>query len=141
VGRDDLAALTWAERRDRHDELDTLLGAWCRERSAQAGMETLQAAGVPAGRVLDTGAVLDDPHLLARDFWVHLPHPRMRRHKQFASPWRFAEAGTVLRRPAPLFGEHNREILGGVLGLSDEELAELAAAAVIGDRPLNPGVG
>jgi crotonobetainyl-CoA:carnitine CoA-transferase CaiB-like acyl-CoA transferase len=96
---------------------------------------------VPAGRVLDTGAVLDDPHLLARDFWVHLPHPLMRRHKQFTSPWRFTEAGTVVRRHSPLFGEHNREILGGVLGLSDEELADLTASAVIGDRPLNPGVG
>jgi crotonobetainyl-CoA:carnitine CoA-transferase CaiB-like acyl-CoA transferase len=141
VGRPDLADLTVAQRAARHDELDDVLGAWCGRQDAQAAMETLQAAGVPAGRVLDTGAILDDPHLLARDFWVHLPHPRMRRHKQFGSPWRFAEAGTVLRRHAPLFGEHNREILGGVLGLSDDELAELAASAVIGDAPLNPGVG
>ena len=110
-----------------------------RSGDAQAAVETLQGAGVPAGRVLDTGAVLDDPHLLARDFWVHLPHPRMRRHKQFSSPWRFAEAGTVLRRHAPLFGEHNREILGGVLGLSRR--ARPAAPGVIGDAPLNPGVG
>jgi crotonobetainyl-CoA:carnitine CoA-transferase CaiB-like acyl-CoA transferase len=141
IGRDDLAGLSLAARLDRHDELDELLAAWCRVRSAQAAMEGLQAVGVPAGRVLDTGAILDDPQLVARDFWVHLPHPRMRRYKQFASPWRFAEAGTVVERHSPLFGEHNREILGGVLGLSDDDLAELAAAAVIGDAPLNPRVG
>ena len=63
------------------------------------------------------------------------------RADQQVPPWRFAEAGTVVERHAPLFGEHNREILGGVLGLSDDELVELADAAVIGDAPLNPRVG
>jgi crotonobetainyl-CoA:carnitine CoA-transferase CaiB-like acyl-CoA transferase len=141
LGRDDLADLSLAEREAGHDELDDLLAAWCAERDAQRAMETLQAAGVAAGRVHDTGSLLDDPQLLARDFWVYLPHPTMHRYKQFASPWRFAEAGTVLERHAPFFGEHNREILGGVLGLSDDDLDELAAEHVVGDAPLNPGVG
>jgi crotonobetainyl-CoA:carnitine CoA-transferase CaiB-like acyl-CoA transferase len=65
----------------------------------------------------------------------------MRRHKQFVSTWRFLEANPQLRRHAPLFGEHNREVLGGVLGLSDQELAALEADRVIGDRPIDPGVG
>ena len=43
-----------------------------------------------------------------------------------------------LRRHSPMFGEHNREVLGGVLGLGDEELADLAARGVIGDAPLQP---
>jgi crotonobetainyl-CoA:carnitine CoA-transferase CaiB-like acyl-CoA transferase len=141
LGRDDLSALTLAERRARHDELDAVLGEWIAARDAQAVMEELQATGVPAGRVLDSGSVLDDPHLLRRGFWVYLPHPRMRRHKQFVSTWRFLEANPQLRRHAPLFGEHNREVLGGVLGLSDQELAALEADRVIGDRPIDPGVG
>jgi crotonobetainyl-CoA:carnitine CoA-transferase CaiB-like acyl-CoA transferase len=141
IGRPDLAGLSVDERRERHDALDEVIGDWVRQRDAQEAMELLQDAGVPAGRVLDTGSLLDDPHLLRRGFWVYLPHPRMHRYKQFSSPWRFVEANPQLRRASPLFGEHNREILGGVLGLSDEELAELAAANVIGDAPINPGVG
>jgi crotonobetainyl-CoA:carnitine CoA-transferase CaiB-like acyl-CoA transferase len=141
LGRGDLAGLSLAQRATRHDELDEVLAAWCATRDGQHAMEELQAAGVAAGRVLDTGALLDDPQLLARNFWVYLPHPTMHRYKQFASPWRFAEAGTVVERHAPFFGVHNREVLAGVLGLSEEELAELAAAHVIGDAPLNPGVG
>jgi crotonobetainyl-CoA:carnitine CoA-transferase CaiB-like acyl-CoA transferase len=141
IGHPDLAGLSFDERRKRHDELDELIGAWARTQDAQEAMETLQAAGVPAGRVLDSGSLLDDPHLLRRGFWVYLPHPRMHRYKQFTTPWRFVEANPRLRRGSPLFGEHNRDVHGGVLGLSDDELAELAEANVIGDAPINPGVG
>ncbi|MPY95043.1 MAG: hypothetical protein GEV08_18880 [Acidimicrobiia bacterium] len=141
LGRADLAALAVDERVARHDELDDLLGGWARGRGAQEAMEELQAAGVPAGRVLDTGAVLDDPHLLRRGFWVYLPHRGMHRYRQFGPAWRFVEANPTLRRHAPYFGEHNQEVLGGVLGLSAGELAALEAADVIGSAPLNPRVG
>jgi crotonobetainyl-CoA:carnitine CoA-transferase CaiB-like acyl-CoA transferase len=141
IGRPELAHFSEPERRARHDELDEAIGSWTGGQDAQRTMEALQELGVPAGRVLDTGGLLDDPHLLRRGFWVYLPNPRMHRYKQFTTPWRFVEANPRLRRHSPLFGEHNREILGGVLGLSDEELAELASAGVIGDAPINPGVG
>lgn len=141
IGRADLAGLSVEERRARQDELDDVLSAWARGVDAQQAMERLQAAGVPAGRVLDSGSVLDDPHLNRRGFWVYLPHPLMRRHKQFRSTWRFVEANPQLRRHAPLFGEHNHEVLGGVLGLTDDELAQLAADQIIGTAPIDPGVG
>ena len=141
LDRPELAPLPLAERHLRHDELDGLIGAWAAQRHPQQAMEQLQAVGIPAGRVLDTGAILEDPHLLRRGFWVHLPHPLMHRYKQAAPVWRFVEANPQMRRHSPLFGEHNAEVLGGVLGLSDAELADLARANVIGDRPLNPGIG
>ncbi len=141
LGRVDLAGLSIDERRDRHDEIDDLITAWTVVRSGQEAADALQAVGVPAGRVLDTGAILDDPHLMARGFWVHLPHPGMHRYKQFRPAWRFVEANPTLHRHCPYFGEHNHEILGGVLGLSDAELAELEAADIIGSAPINPGVG
>ena len=104
-------------------------------------METLQRAGVPAGRVLDSDAIHSDPHLAARGYWVELPHPRMTPWKQPSASWRFVEANPQLQRHAPLFGEHNDEILRGLLGLGDAEVAELAAAQIIGDAPINPGIG
>ena len=72
---------------------------------------------------------------------MYLPHPDMGRYKQFAPSWRFVEANPQLRRHAPYFGEHNAEVLGGVLGLSGDELAALEADHVIGREPINPGVG
>jgi len=140
IGRDDLSSLTLDERRSRHDELDTAIAAWMQSQRPQVAMETLQAAGVPAGRVLDSGSVHDDLQLLHRDFWVYLAHPKLIRYKQQGVTWRLVDAAPVPRRHSPFFGEHNAEILHE-LGLSDEDLSTLKKRAVIADEPINPGVG
>jgi crotonobetainyl-CoA:carnitine CoA-transferase CaiB-like acyl-CoA transferase len=141
IGADDLAHLSAAERRQRHDELDLRISAWSREQDPQAAMEALQALRVPAARVLDTHDIHWDPHLLARESWTLLPHPCTPPWPQPVSAWRLAEANPQPRRHAPLFGEHNREILCGLLGLPEGELAELEAAHVIGEAPLGARVG
>lgn len=141
IGADSVAGLSFHERLGRHDELDALLGAWAAGQDPQEAMETLQRAGVPAGRVLDSEKIHDDPHLAARGYWVELPHPRMHAWKQPATTWRFFEANPQLRRHAPLFGEHTREVLSSLLGVSASELDALQAQAIIGDAPLNPGIG
>ncbi len=140
LGRNDLAALDVAARRARHDEIDAVLAAWLRPQRPQPAMERLQAAGVPAGRVHDSSSVHDDLQLLHRDYWVYLPQPKMIRHKQQGVHWRLADAAPRPRRAAPLFGEHNDEILAE-LGVGPEERARLAAIEVIADAPVNPTVG
>jgi crotonobetainyl-CoA:carnitine CoA-transferase CaiB-like acyl-CoA transferase len=112
-----------------------------RGQQPQDVLETLQGAGVPAGRVLDTGSIHDDPQLLRRGFWTYLPNPKMIRYKQANVSWRFLEANPALQRHAPFFGEHTREILTGVVGLSDAEVDELYAAGITGDEPVNPVFG
>ena len=141
IGAAELAALSVMERRARHDELDRRIESWTRAQQPSAAAATLQGVGVAASRVLDACAIHDDPHLEARGYWVKLPHPLMPTWKQPASAWRLVEARPEPRRHAPLFGEHNREILCGLLGLAESELDALAAAGVIGDAPVNPGVG
>jgi crotonobetainyl-CoA:carnitine CoA-transferase CaiB-like acyl-CoA transferase len=141
VGRADLAGLTLDERQRRHDELDGVLAGWTRTQDPQDAMEELQAVGVPAGRVLDVSDILDDRHLTRRHFWVYLPNPKMIRYKQGAPIWRLVEAGAVMERHAPLFGEHTREILTSLAGLSNDEVDDLYEAGVCADAPFNPVVG
>ena len=141
IGAPELAHLGVAERRARHDELDARIAAWSSARDGAAAQDALQARRVPAARMLDTDSVHWDAHLLARDYWDFMPHPRMAPNAQPAPAWRLVEANPRPRRPAPLFGEHNREILCGLLGVPESELAELAAAGVIGDAPVGAGVG
>ncbi len=141
IGASELDTLSLAQRRARHDDLDRRIEAWTRTQDPSDAASTLQRVGVAASRVLDANSIHDDPHLEARGYWVKLPHPSMPTWKQPASSWRLVEANPRPRRHAPLFGEHNREILCGLLGHAEAELAELTAAGVIADAPVNPGVG
>jgi crotonobetainyl-CoA:carnitine CoA-transferase CaiB-like acyl-CoA transferase len=141
IGAPELGALSLEERRVRHDEVDAAIERWTRAQEAQAAQDALQALGVPAARVLDSDSIHWDAHLLAREYWDFMRHPRMQPYPQPAPAWRLVEANPRPRRPAPLFGEHNREILCGLLGVPEAELTALAAAGVIGDAPLGSGVG
>ena len=137
----DLRHYNESERHLHHDDIDAAITAWSQTQDPQAAMDALQAVGVPAGRVLDVSAVLNDPQLVARGFWVELAHPEMHDYRQQGVVWPMADAHPEPRRHSPLFGEHNTLILQGLLGCSDDDLDQLRADAVIADRPINPGVG
>lgn len=142
IGLDDLSTLTAEERRRDHDRLDDRIAAWCQSFPADEVMTQLQALHIPAGTVRTTSTVLTDPNLIARDYWQNLPHPKMNPYRQCAPMWTLLnDPARSPRRHAPLFGEHNHEILHGELGLTDAELAALSQRGIIADRPVNPGVG
>ncbi|MBI1886076.1 MAG: CoA transferase [Chloroflexi bacterium] len=119
-----------------HDEIDALIESWTREHDHIEAMRLLQAAGVIAAAVLNPKQVLLDPHLRERGYFdvVEVPGAGPRPvPRQLGA--RFASFEPSARGPAPKLGEHNREVLQGLLGLSDEELARLQEQGVIGDEP------
>jgi crotonobetainyl-CoA:carnitine CoA-transferase CaiB-like acyl-CoA transferase len=122
---------------DRGDEeaVDAELAAWAADRELGPTVDQLVAAGVPAGAARDPRTIATHPQLAARGFFEELDHP-VCGSKNFAGlPFRFASVDRWLRRPAPTMGEHDHEVLGGELGLSDDELARLASAGIIGTAP------
>jgi crotonobetainyl-CoA:carnitine CoA-transferase CaiB-like acyl-CoA transferase len=139
IGRPELAAdsrfATVSGRRRHQAALDAIVAAWTREREHYQAMHTLQAHGVPAGAVLKAGEVLADPHLAARNFWDVVDHPEVGPYRQVTTPWRLSKNPRQATSPAPGLGEHNRYVLGELLGLSAEEIAALEAQGIIGTRP------
>jgi crotonobetainyl-CoA:carnitine CoA-transferase CaiB-like acyl-CoA transferase len=133
IGRPDLADLPLAERRARHDELDAAISAWSLPVDGRVAVDTLQAGGVPAGRVLDMRTIKDDPQLYARGYWVQIPNEKMHPYRKSGVPWRLVEANPAITQHAPYFGAHNHEVLSAVAGLSDAEIAQLEADGVIAD--------
>ena len=53
-------------------------------------------------------------------------------------PFRFASQGSKpwMRSPSPVLGEHNQEVLGGELGMSEQVLERLKSEKIIGERPV-----
>jgi crotonobetainyl-CoA:carnitine CoA-transferase CaiB-like acyl-CoA transferase len=126
-----------AGRRARHDEIDKHLAAWAKARDVAELVDVLTANGVPAEEVVLGTRLLANPQLEARGFFETVEGPLTGRHPYHVLPFRLASATEPsITRVAPALGEHNREVLGGLLGLSEDELARLEQQQVIGERPL-----
>ncbi|MGH9023929.1 MAG: CaiB/BaiF CoA transferase family protein, partial [Acidimicrobiia bacterium] len=134
VGRPDLAGKPEPsdpkERRGWGEELRAAIGEWTGERDKFTVMETLEGNGVPCGAVLDTSELLANLHLRERGLISTLEHPTLGRIDVPGSPVRLS-GSSVEMTPAPLLGQHNREVYAELLDLGEAELAELAEAGVI----------
>ena len=117
--------------------LDERLGRWCAEQSSTQVVDRLISFGVPAA-VLEISRGGDrNPQVNARGFYEAVDHPLAGTHRLPALPMRFGrQPERWFSRPAPLLGEHNAEVLGGLLGLDDDELARLETDQIIGTRPV-----
>ena len=134
VGMPDLAEdprfKTNADRMKNIAALTAILAECLEKRTTREWLEDLDAAGIPAGPVNKVGDALSDPQVLARDMVVELNHPRAGRTKALGLPIKFSATKGGIRRPAPLFGEHTREILVE-LGYDDGDIAALVKAGAV----------
>ena len=134
IGREDLAGdprfATEHERHKHSDEVDTLLSAWCVERTKVEAMDTLQAAHVPAGAVLDTEDLISDSHLRKIGMFPTVIHPV--RGPVTLPGWPVRMSGShVPVECAPLLGAHTGEVLSEWLGFSKEQIDEFRNTAAV----------
>jgi formyl-CoA transferase len=94
-------------------------------------VEVISKAGVPCGPINRVSDVVNDPQVLAREMVVDLPHPKVPDLRTPGSPLKLAESPPTYRRPPPLLGEHNQEVLAE-LGYNQEQIGELRQRGVIG---------
>ena len=91
----------------------------------------LDKHGVPATKVNATSDVIANEHVLAREQVVNVPS---KQHGELPQPGvvpRLSKTPGAVKHRAPTLGEHNQEIYGGLLGISDAELEQLALDGVI----------
>ena len=132
---DDPSLCDLAGRRAAHDRIDAVVAAWAADRDPDGAVAELLAAGVPAAPLVDPRTVHTHPQHRARRFAEEVPHPVVGSLPLFALPLRMSGVERWIASPAPTLGEHNAEVLGGLLGLGEDRLAALADAGIIGDRP------
>jgi benzylsuccinate CoA-transferase BbsF subunit len=112
-------------------ELDARLAAFTCAFDPHELMETLQRAGVEACAVQDFRDLQSDPQLETRGHFVAVEHPHLGELRCERSGFRLSESPGALRRAGPTLGEHDREILGELLGFSELEITSLLDSGVV----------
>ncbi|KIZ45232.1 carnitine dehydratase [Rhodopseudomonas palustris] len=133
-------ALASAEgRRADEDRVEGAVRQWTATVRPDLAMVTLQQAGIAAGVARLPTDLPGDPHLMAIGHWQPVVRPFMGPHLLPSVSYREGDATTpyAIERLAPTLGQHNAEILGGLLGLDDHSIAKLREDNVIGDTALS----
>lgn len=121
-------------RHRRHDEIDARIEGWTSQRCPRAVERALQQEGVPAAAVLDYHQLWHDPQMNARGAFQEVLHPAFGVEVRATSQWQRGHLPQPIDRPAPQVGEHNYEVLTGILGMDPEKVAELERDGVIANR-------
>jgi crotonobetainyl-CoA:carnitine CoA-transferase CaiB-like acyl-CoA transferase len=122
---------TAAGRRRAHDEIDQRLADWTRSRTHYEVMHVLQSAGIAAAPCLDVRELTTDPQLRERKFLIEIDHHEVGKRLVAGLPARMSNVAAFDYLPAPLLGEHNRDVFCGLLGLSPDELEQLVQRQVV----------
>lgn len=118
-------------RKENEEKLNSLVEEWTIHYTAEEVMTQMQVAGVAAGVVQTAEDLLEhDPQLRHRHFYWTLEHPEVGNYRSPRPPYVLSKSPCEVRR-APLLGEHNEYVLKEVLGMSDEEIAELVMEGAI----------
>jgi formyl-CoA transferase len=137
MGRAELATddrfVNHVARGRNQDELDKIIGAWAAERQPADIIETLSRAGVISGPINTVAEVVEDPQLNFRGMIADHWDERIERNVKGPGivPVLSETPGTI-RNAGPAWpGQHNDEVYGGLLGLSDDEVAALREEGVL----------
>ncbi|MGH7905608.1 MAG: CaiB/BaiF CoA transferase family protein [Candidatus Binataceae bacterium] len=122
---------TMAKRIEMRGELDKLISARVRDWTAGELTAALQDAGVAAYPVQNCLDLHHDENLAAFDFWRWLDHKEMGPSPYEGLQHHLSATPGELRSPAPILGQDNDEIFGGLFKLSPDEIAQLKRDEVI----------
>ncbi len=124
---------TAVDRWENQDELDRHISQWTAGLDHYDVMHLLQDVGVPAGPVVRSADLYNDPHLKDRGFFKEITHRATGTHRYPGMCFQFSKTPAEVRMPPNCLGEHNEYVYGELLGMPREEIEQLKEEKYIGD--------
>jgi CoA:oxalate CoA-transferase len=121
---------TTADRVKNQDVIEMKVEEWLVDHTMEEVFEMAAKARLPIAPVANLDLVLEMEQLKSRDYFQQLEHPAAGNLIYAGAPYKLTTNAWQLRRPAPLLGQHNREVFEQ-LGISKDEFVRLEKAGVI----------
>lgn len=113
------------------DELNIIVATWIKSLPVLEVCRILEEKGLAYSLIYSIKDIVEDPHYHARGSIVSVEHPNIGELKMPAVQPRFSGTPSPAIRPAPALGAHTNEILQGLVGLSERQIAELRRAGTV----------
>lgn len=116
-----------------NEALDAIIGAWTAGQTAEAAIDKLEAANIPASKVYTVADIAGDAQYRARGMVTEIDDPRLGRalHPGVVPTVTGLDRDSQIRWPGPELGAHNAQVYSELAGLSAEQMSELAEEGVI----------
>jgi crotonobetainyl-CoA:carnitine CoA-transferase CaiB-like acyl-CoA transferase len=111
--------------------LDRQIQEWTSNYSHLELMDLLQGEGVAAMPSFNAEELFSNPHLLDRESFIEVQHAVLGKRPAISPPWKMSETPPRIVSPAPLLGENNEYVLGSLLGIPMDELAQLIEDRIV----------
>jgi len=129
---DDPRFATHGARGENQEEIEGIVSAWARAHTAAEIDEVMNEAGVICGPIYTVADIFEDPQFQAREMLVKHVDPDFGEYVGPGIVPKFSGTPCEVRWSATWEeGSHNRDVYGGLLGLSDAELARLEEEGVV----------
>ena len=120
------------DRVRNRDKIKPIVTEWTMTKTAKELVDQLLETGLPTAPIYDVKQVTEDPHIAgAREMFIEIEDPDVGAVKVTNSQIKMTETKPGFKSPAPALGQHNREIYGGMLGFTEEQLNKMKEDGVI----------
>jgi crotonobetainyl-CoA:carnitine CoA-transferase CaiB-like acyl-CoA transferase len=132
LDNDFLRGLTdWSAGAIYRDEIYRAVEAALPTRTTAEWIEHFDRYNIWSGPVYDYADVERDPHVMATNMIVEVPHPKINHLRMPNVPINMSETPASIRRHPPMLGEHTDEVLREVLGYDEARIRALEEKSVI----------
>tara|TARA_Y100001970_G_scaffold291317_1_gene427986 strand:+ start:1366 stop:2628 length:1263 start_codon:yes stop_codon:yes gene_type:complete len=121
------------ERIKYHDEIDEILNNWTVKYDKFELMHLLQKKHIPSAAIMNEREIVYNEHLNSRDYFIKIDHPIAGEHSYPKNIWGFRYIQEPPFKRANIYGEHNEEILNSILGINQEDIANMWNKKIIGN--------
>jgi CoA:oxalate CoA-transferase len=118
-------------RTQNYKALEPVLTAAMKTKTTREWLEELEQAGIPCGPVNNIKQAAGDPQIAARDMIIDVRHPEAGKFRVVNTPFKFSRTPLKVEKASPELGEHTRDVLSQLLGMTHEEINGLQDSGVI----------
>ncbi|MGD0623640.1 MAG: CaiB/BaiF CoA-transferase family protein [Thermodesulfobacteriota bacterium] len=118
------------KRISNYQAFEPLMNELMKTKSTAEWLALLEPAGIMCGPVNNIAQVVNDPHVKEREMIIEVGHPRVGKLRVTGTPMKFSRTLCKIEKACPDVGEHTKQILSSMLGMSPEEIEELRKGEV-----------